>query len=137
VLIFVTASATAYNGVMYIWRGRFRTRLTTQGVEIRGYFNHFVSWSQVSGFEVGGHGKSMSLDADLNRRTLRRRSNPSPTSGLRARLGTVHVVRTSGRRMMLRAPLVTAWAPDPYFEQKTRQMQEVGRQHGTRLSLGQ
>jgi hypothetical protein len=44
----------------------------------------------------------------------------------------VHLVRTSGRRMVLRAPLVTSWAIDPYFDQKTRQMQEQCNQYGTR-----
>jgi hypothetical protein len=136
-LLVLASAAAAYNGIAFLWRGRFRTRLTTQGVEVRGYFNHFVPWSDISGFEVGGYGESASLGTSFDRRVGRRYSKASPTSGVRARLGTVHVVLTSGRRMMLRAPLVTAWAPDPYFEQKTRQMQELSRQHGTRPSLGQ
>jgi hypothetical protein len=135
-LLIVGSAAAAYNGIAYLWRGRFRTRLTTQGVEIRGYFNHFVPWSHIAGLEVGGYGESTSLTANLDRRPGRRFSNPSPTSGVRARLGTVHLVLTGGRRMILRAPLVTAWAPDPYFEQKTRQMQELSQQYGTRPSLG-
>ena len=57
---------------------------------------------------------------------------PRAAAGARARLGTVRLVRTSGRRMLLRAPLATSWAIDPYFEQKARQMQELANQYGTR-----
>lgn len=137
----VFSPVAIYNGVAFIWRRRFRTRLTTQGVEIRGYFNHFVPWSEVRGFEVGGYGESQPLNrgydgalvaGPLGGALTARRSGPAPKFGRRARLGTVHLVRTSGRRMVLRAPLVTSWAIDPYFDQKTRQMQEQCNQYGTR-----
>jgi hypothetical protein len=137
----VFSPVAIYNGVAYIWRRRFRTRLTTQGVEIRGYFNHFVPWSDVRGFEVGGFGDSQRLDRGYDDTSMAgprggflhtTRISPTSTVGRRARLGTVYLVRTNGRRMLLRAPLVTSWAVDPYFDQKARQMQEQCNQYGTR-----
>jgi hypothetical protein len=38
----VTGPLALYNLSMYLWRRRFRTRVTAQGLQIRGYFNHFV-----------------------------------------------------------------------------------------------
>jgi hypothetical protein len=128
-----------YNGAAYIWRSRFRTRLTGEGVEILGYFNHFVPWRDVQGFDVGGYGESRPLNADYGvrvsvagRASYRRSSGSIANTGRRSRLGTVHLVRTSGRRMLLRAPLVTSWAPDPHFDEKTRQLQDLSGQYGTR-----
>jgi hypothetical protein len=133
-----------YNGAAYIWRGRFRTRLTSEGIQIRGYFNHFVPWRDVQGFEVGGYGDSRPLNdgydvrvAVAGRASYTRSGGRIANMGWRARLGTVHLVRTSGHRMLLRAPLVTSWAPDPYFDQKTRQLQELSSQYGTRPVTGQ
>lgn len=127
-----------YNGLAYCWRRRFRTRLTTQGIEIHGYFDHFVRWDDVKRIEVGGYGKSRRLDDDLSTRWATRRGSYNKaggrtgSAGRRARLGTVHVVRDGGRKMLLRAPLVASWAPDPYFELKARQLQELCGQYGTR-----
>lgn len=127
-----------YHGVAYCWRRRFRTKLTTQGLLIRGYFNHFVPWDNIKSFEVGGYGESRRLDDYLSVRLVsaygsyRRSAGRSGRTGRRARLGTVHVIRVRGRKMLLRAPLVTSWAPDPYFDQKTRQLQELCGQEGTR-----
>ncbi len=39
---------------MYAWMGRFRTRLSAEGIEARGYFNHFVPWTSVTGLDVAG-----------------------------------------------------------------------------------
>jgi hypothetical protein len=127
-----------YNGAAYWWRQRFRTRLTAQGILIRGYFNHFVPWDNIKSFEVGGYGESRPLDDDLSVTRVsrygsyQRAGGRAGNTGRRARLATVHVVRVRGRKMLLRAPLVTSWAPDPYFEQKTSQLQELRGQYGTR-----
>jgi hypothetical protein len=143
-LALISGVFAVYHGAAYIWRGRFRTRLTSEGVEICGYFNHFVPWRDVQGFEVGGYGDSRPLNAGYDvrvavagRGSYRRSPGRIANTGRRARLGTVHLVRTSGRRMLLRAPLVTGWAPDPYFDQKARQLQELGGQYGTRPMAGQ
>ncbi len=55
------STVALYNGLAYVWRRRFRTRLTPRGVAIRGYFNHFVPWSDVQGFDVGSFGESQPL----------------------------------------------------------------------------
>ncbi len=135
--------AALYNGAMYIWRGRFRTRVTTHGIEIRGYFNHFVPWPDVRAIDEEGYGQSQPLDVGYDVRYVRYGTGSRPafrsgsgrmgnTTGRRARLGVIRIIRRRGKGMMLRAPLVTAWAPDPYFSDKLRQMQVLSTQYGTR-----
>jgi hypothetical protein len=128
-----------YNGSMSIWRSRFRTRVTTQGIEIRGYFNHFVPWADVKAIQDEGFGYSQPLDAGYGGQVTysgRVYSGTSTlgmgTTGARAKLGVVRIFRWDGKSMMLRAPLVTAWAPDPEFSDKLSQMQALSAQYGTR-----
>ncbi len=133
-----------YNGAMYIWRARFRTRVTAQGIEIHGYFNHFVPWRDVKAVHEEGYGDSQPLDAGYDVRSawsgLGSRSSPyrrgggamGSTTGRRARLGVIRIARYRGKGVMLRAPLVTAWAPDPQFSDKLRQIQTLSAQYGTR-----
>ncbi len=136
---FVGPIAT-YHGLVYLWRDRFRTRLTTEGIEIRGYFDHFVPWREVKAIAEDGYGSSQPLDADYDIRLVSPRGAPyrrsggraGATIGRRARLGVVRVIRFRGKSMMLRAPLVTSWAPDPYFEDKVAHLQDLSRQYGTR-----
>lgn len=120
----------------YTWIGRFRTRLSPQGIEIRGYLDHFVPWSDVTGVEVtspeatglilsgpGGRRGMHVTEADpsaqpqLSEQLV---SQGDSASGFRARLATVRVGRTSGRSLLLRAPLVTAWSSDPEFNDKVQ-----------------
>jgi hypothetical protein len=129
----------AYNGVAYVWRRRFRTRLTAQGVKIYGYFNHFVRWRDVQGFEVSGFGNSQPLGQDYDPQALDARGGArfrlggrAGNTGRRARLGTVYLIRASGRKMLLRAPIVTSWTADPFLEQKVGKMRELCSQYGTR-----
>jgi hypothetical protein len=106
--------------------------VTGRGNEMRGYFNHFVPWNEVRGIEVGGFGsRHMRLDDTFQSeiRVTRRYgyggSNARGTSGKMARLATIKIVRTNGRRLLLRAPVVTGWASDPYFTDKTTQLQQL------------
>jgi hypothetical protein len=136
--------AALYNGIAYVWRGRFRTRVTTHGIEIRGYFGHFVPWAEVKAIREEGYGQSQPLDAGYDVQYAVYGAAPRPgafrkgggrmgsTTGRRARLGVIRIVRRHGKGLMLRAPLVTAWAPDPYFSAKLRQMQALSGQYGTR-----
>jgi hypothetical protein len=124
--------AAVYNGVIYVWRGRFRTRVTSDGIEIRGYLNHRVPWAEVRAIQVGGYGDSVPLDYGVGFAAsgqpgayYRSRRITGLTSGRRARLGTVHLICASGRRLLLRAPLVTSWAPDPYFSAKAARLQQL------------
>jgi hypothetical protein len=136
--------AALYNGIAYVWRGRFRTRVTTHGIEVRGYFSHFVPWAEVKAIQEEGYGQSQPLDAGYDVQYAVYGAAPRPgtfrkgggrmgsTTGRRARLGVIRIVRRPGKGLMLRAPLVTAWAPDPYFSAKLRQMQALSGQYGTR-----
>jgi hypothetical protein len=137
-----------YNGVVFIWRGRFRTRLTADGIEIRGYFSHFVPWAEVRAIRDEGYGASQSLDAGYDVGVVRygpgsraatyRRGGgrTGGTTGRRARLGVIRISRHRGKSLVLRAPLVTAWAPDPYFEAKLAELRRLSGQFGTRPPAG-
>jgi hypothetical protein len=135
----VFALVAVYNGSIYIWRGRFRTRVTTHGIEIRGYFNHFVPWADVKAIQDDGYGRSQPLGAGYGGTVTssgRVFSGSSSfgmgSTGRRARLGVIRIFRSHGKSVMLRAPLVTAWAPDPNFSDGLSQMQALSNQYGTR-----
>jgi hypothetical protein len=121
----IVAPITVYNGLMYVWRGRFRTRLTSDGIQIRGYFNHFVPWSDVRAVTQDGYEVSAPLDP-------RGAFRLNATTGPRARIGVARLMRFRGKSKILRAPLATAWAPDPAFEDKLQQIQELSSRYGTR-----
>ena len=57
-------------------------------------------------------------------------SSPSTavTGGLLS--ATVRVARTSGRSLLLRAPLVTTWQSDPEFEDKVRLIHQWWQAYG-------
>jgi hypothetical protein len=112
----VLGAFTLDYAVRYLWVGRFRTRLSTEGIEIRGYFNHFVPWAEVAGVEVTGYAVPTRTAPTSSQRAARRMDS---TSGVRGKLYTVRIARLGHRRrMLLRAPLVTAWQSDPEFVDK-------------------
>jgi hypothetical protein len=135
VLCCLTGLVALCSGVGYVWQGRFATVVTSDGILVRGYFNRFVPWSEVSGIELGGYGSQRTrLDSPSLRHLVDqrrgypggRRTTPwSLTSGKLARLSTVRVVRANGRNVLLRAPRVTGWAADSDFTDKARQLQEL------------
>jgi hypothetical protein len=105
--------------------------VTDRGIQIRGYFSHFVPWHEIRGINTSGYGGSRAINDSLDglvtssgRRYTSRRGGIS-TSGRRARLATIRVVRSSGRAQLLRAPLVTSWAPDPEFDNKARELRQL------------
>jgi hypothetical protein len=131
----IFGAVAVWSAVAYLWRSRFRTTVTARGIEMRGYFNHFVPWDQVRGIEVGGYGpRNLRLDDTFRPRVpvsrrVNYRSYRSPSArstwGKLARLATIKVVRTNGHTLLLRAPIVTGWASDPYFSDKARQLQQL------------
>jgi hypothetical protein len=125
-----------HNGIAYLWRGRFCTRLTTQGIEVRGYFNHFVSWAAVREIHDGGMGVSQPLDVGYDVEPFRGigmgRLGCLALTG-RAPTGVIRVTTVDRTGMTLRAPLVTVWAPDPHFQDKLGQIQQLAGQYGARL----
>jgi hypothetical protein len=142
----VSGAAALFYATRYVWAGRFRTRLSAEGIEIRGYFNHRVPWSNVAGFETGGYdapkqsltpaspylNPSGGIDTSYATVRLRRMraGQGNSTAGYRARLATVRVNRTRGHSLLLRAPLVTAWQSDPEFEDKVRLIHEWWQAYG-------
>jgi hypothetical protein len=75
--------------------------VTDRGIETRGYFNHFVPWHEIRGINTSGYGGSRAINDSLDglvtssgRRYATRRGGIS-TSGRRARLATIRVVRSS------------------------------------------
>jgi hypothetical protein len=134
----VTGPFAVMFGVTYVWQGRFRTRLTGRGIEIRGYFNHFVPWRDVRAIEVGGYGPAnMPLDASYHTaRYVRSNIRTGPimvkgggTSDRMARLATIKVLRANGSRLTLPAPRVTGWASDSGFNDKAKQLQQLAQQY--------
>lgn len=138
VLAGVFGAAAVGCAVGYVWRGRFRTVLTPQGIHIRGYFNRFVPWADVAGFQVRSHGPARSSledgatgsswDSAAGRSLTGQRIIPD------RRPPNVHVavqvVRVKGHRLTLRAPQVTGWSSDSEFDDKVRLMQHWQRQYG-------
>lgn len=135
----VFGAAGLGQAVLYLWRGRFQTRLSPQGIEARGYIDRFISWPEVTGIHVSGFpapddepaplvGTPMDspVKQPLSRVTYR------SEGGYRARLATIRVARRHGRDVLLRAPLVTAWQDDPEFEDKARLVCQWWRNHSQR-----
>jgi hypothetical protein len=134
----VTGALAVYFGVSYLWRGRFRTRVTSRGIEVHGYFNHFVPWEQVRDVEVTEFGPDrvqLGEGADAPHYTRLRLTGASLSSigspgGGMSRLATISVVRADGSKLLLRAPLVSAWAADPEFDRKAWELDQVCMQYG-------
>jgi hypothetical protein len=126
--VVVTGVVTLDYAVRYLWVGRFRTRLSAEGIEIRGYFNHFVPWAEVTGVEVTGYAVPTRTAPTSSQRAARRLDS---TSGVRAKLFTVRIARAGHRRrMLLRAPLVAAWQSDPHFVDKVEVIRGWWRAYG-------
>jgi hypothetical protein len=131
----------------YMWVGRFRTRLSPQGIEIRGYFDHFVPWSDVTGVEATGF-EATGLILSGSTRGIYAATEVDPSgqpqlgeqlasrgdSGLRSKLATVRVARAHGHQLLLRAPLVTAWQGDPEFVDKVHTIRQWWQAYGKATS---
>jgi hypothetical protein len=100
---------------LYLWRGRFCTRLTPQGIEVHRYFNKFVPWQSIRDIET----LSYERVADVPVANLRDRTVSPRGRGPRVQ-ASVRVVRTSGHRLRLPAPMVMAVQGDPDFDNKVR-----------------
>ena len=115
-------AAAVGSAVLDLRRRRFRTRLSAQGVEVRGYVDRFIPWSEVTGIEVGGYPMP-----DAGKAPIRGTPGDSP---VKQRLATVRVARRRGRSVLLRAPLVTSRQHDPEFENKVRLLRQWWRDYG-------
>jgi len=132
----IFSALALYFAVMYLWRGRFRTRVTSRGIEVRGYFNHFVPWDQVRDIEVstlpGASGPEENFGSSaVAQLGIGLRSVPAPNPGRNiSRLAGLSVVKADGHKVLLRAPVVSGWAADPDFDDKARQLHELCVRYG-------
>jgi hypothetical protein len=100
---------------LYLWRGRFCTRLTPRGIEVHRYFNKFVPWQSIRDIETDSYHRVADVPvANVRSRTV------SPRGRGPRLVAAVRVVRTSGHRIRLPAPVVTADQGDPDFDDKVR-----------------
>jgi hypothetical protein len=114
-LALVALAYSAGSSALYLWRGRFRTRLTPQGIEVHRYFNKFVPWQNIRNIET------LSYDRVAEVPVASRRSGVVSAHGRGPRVvASVRVARTSGRRIQLPAPVVIAAQDDPEFDDKVR-----------------
>jgi hypothetical protein len=131
------AAFACSQAVLYLWHGRFRTRLSAQGIEARGYFDHFIPWTEVTGVQVqqasAGPAEVPAIagkpwDSPAAQPLSRVRLDSE--GGYRAKLATVRVTRRGHQPVTLRAPLVTAWRDDPEFEDKARLIKQWWQAYG-------
>ncbi len=128
--------------VSYAWKGRFRTVLTPQGIELHGYVRHFIPWHEVAGFRVkhGQEGARSGQDevdpaeqVEIFNLWLRKPGlvpyGGHQTAPPRPHV-TVQVVRSSGQRMVLPAPVVSGPAGDPQLGDKLSQLEAWRQRYG-------
>jgi hypothetical protein len=141
VIAVLCALVAACCAVSYLWKGRFQTVLTPEGIQARGYFNHFVPWSAVAGVRVSRRGSSSSFQEDggvsagerIQTYRMGRGGGVVMSAGGRGRpyqLNTVRVVRVSGRRLTLPAPRVTSWQGDSEFYDKAALIEQWRKRYG-------
>jgi hypothetical protein len=105
--------------VLYLWRARFRTRLTPRGMELRGYFNKFVPWDSIRDIQV------LSYDTVDDVPVAGWSGRPvAGKAGSNRNLVAVRVYRQHRPRLQLRVPLVTGTQEDPEFDHKVQQIKE-------------
>ncbi len=144
VLAWVSGPLAAIFGVLYLWQGRFATKVTGRGIEVHGYLNHFVPWAEVRDIEVTSFGAGrLPQDQDFGGQVYWgsrvRGSSLGPGARVRARrvspnrmahLASIKLVRANGRKLRLRAPVVAGWASDPDFTDKARQLEQLCTRYG-------
>ena len=130
-------ATTLAQGTLYIWQGRFRTRLSATGIEAQGYFGHFIPWSEVTRLDIGGFAVPDAETAaitgapwDSPVRQPLSRATFNADAGYRGKLATIRVTRRNGRSVLLRAPLVTSWQDDSDFDDKTRVIRQWWHDYG-------
>jgi hypothetical protein len=100
---------------VYAWRGQLSTKLTPWGIEIRRYRRRLVPWQAIRDVETISYDRV----ADVPVANVRTRAVSPRDRGPRT-VAAVQIVRTSGHRIQLPAPLVTRSKDDPDFNDKVR-----------------
>ncbi len=138
VAAYATGAVAVVFGVLYLWQGRFATKVTGRGIEVRGYFDHFVPWEVVRDIEVNSRIPWLAMIPDASARiypgSIDARVMPEAHDGLGdrtapglrgLRVASINVVRADGSKVRLRAPLFSGSAPDPDFYNKVEQLDQI------------
>jgi hypothetical protein len=100
---------------VYAWRGQLSTRLTAGGIEIRRCRRRLVPWHAIRDVETISYDRVAYVPVANNRtRTVSARDRGPRT------VAAVQIVRSSGHRIQLPAPLVTRSQDDPDFNDKVQ-----------------
>lgn len=115
--VLVTLSFIAALGYGIKWWGRlnFRTSVSQEGIEARGYFVRQIPWGEVEAIQIVDRERITSV------RTRRRNSG----SGAEKKVASIKVIRHSGRAVELRAPLVTRGVSDSRFDDKAHALRQA------------
>jgi hypothetical protein len=97
------------------WRGQLSTRLTVRGIEIRRFRRRLVPWQAIRDIETISYDRVADVPvANARTRTVSPRGRGPRT------VAAVQIVRASGHRIQLPAPLVTNSQDDPHFIDKVQ-----------------
>ena len=104
----------------YVWRGRFRTRLTDQGIDVHSFLHHFLPWDTISNIEAYNIQRVKDIPVSPPNIQGRYSSRERP----RRKRAFVQIVRANGRVVELPAPLLSDLEHDPEFDAKVRVIRE-------------
>jgi hypothetical protein len=130
------AAAALAQGVLFVLQGRFRTRLSIEGIEARGYRTHTIPWPEVAGLDVAGYELTDARQLAITgqpwnspvQRPMARLADRG--TGYQGKLATIRVIRRHGHSVLLRVPVVTPTQDDPEFADKARLIGQWWQQHG-------
>jgi Bacterial PH domain len=101
------------------WRGHLRTRLTPQGIEVRRYHRKLVPWQDIRNIETISYSHVGDVPVANPRTRIASPRGRGPNT-----VAAVQIVRTSGHRIRLPAPLVTRSQDDTEFTNKVQLIKE-------------
>jgi hypothetical protein len=104
-------------------RGLGSTRLTARGIEIRRYRRKLVPWQAIRDIETISYDRVADVPVADERTRIQSPRGRGPRT-----VAAVQIVRTSGHRIRLPAPLVTRSKDDPDFEDKVQMIKARWRQ---------
>lgn len=106
--------AAVGSGVKWWGRLNFRTSVSHEEIEVRGYFTRRIPWAEVKGFQIVEYSRVASVPSRRN-----------ATFGGGKKEACVKIVRHKGRSMALPAPLVTRGTGDSEFDNKVRALRDA------------
>jgi hypothetical protein len=105
----------------YFVRRGYRTRLSPQGIEMRGWRTRSVPWTGIRDIQTVTFGRIASVPVMGSRRTGGRASRQG---GANRKVATVRIQNSHGHWIELPAPIVTGTQEDPDFADKARRIRE-------------